>query len=140
MQGPYDRQQCRSSVILGLPVTSLRLPLTDTEPGHIPGSNSMPFSSFLDPSGHLRPTKELAALFRYAGVDLTRPVCASGGSAMTACHVALAAYLCGHQGASVYDGGWSEWYARAPPEYVISEGRGKHIFRGLCGGGLGMTG
>nr|XP_023670197.1 3-mercaptopyruvate sulfurtransferase-like [Paramormyrops kingsleyae] len=115
-------------------------PMDNTEPGHIPGSISMPFSSFLDPSGRLRPTKELTALFRYAGVDLTRPVCASGGSAITACHVALATYLCGHQGASVYDGGWSEWYARAPPEYVISEGRGKHIFRGLRGEGLGMTG
>ncbi|XP_018601559.2 3-mercaptopyruvate sulfurtransferase-like [Scleropages formosus] len=102
-------------------------PRHDTEPGHIPGSINMPFSSFLQPSGlHKRP-KELAVLFQDAGVDLSRPLCVSCDSAVTACHVALAAHLCGHSGTLVYDGGWSEWYARAPPEYVISEGWGKRV-------------
>ncbi|XP_057700459.1 3-mercaptopyruvate sulfurtransferase-like [Corythoichthys intestinalis] len=102
-------------------------PRDNTEPGHIPGSISLPFHSFLSPSGHFLPKEHLWALFSDAGVDLSRPLCASCGSAVTACHVALAAHQCGHPGVSVYDGGWSEWYARAAPQDVISEGRGKHL-------------
>uniref|UniRef100_A0A3Q3WCE2 Sulfurtransferase n=1 Tax=Mola mola TaxID=94237 RepID=A0A3Q3WCE2_MOLML len=102
-------------------------PRDNTEPGHIPGSISMPFHSFLSQSGHFLPQEQLQALFARAGVDLSRPVCVSCGSAVTACHVVLAAHECGHPGVSVYDGGWSEWYTRAVPEHVISEGRGKHL-------------
>ncbi|XP_061626371.1 3-mercaptopyruvate sulfurtransferase-like [Phyllopteryx taeniolatus] len=98
-------------------------PRDNTEPGHIPNSISLPFHSFLSPSGHFLPEERLRALFCDAGVDLGRPVCASCGSAVTACHVALAAHQC----VSVYDGGWSEWYARAAPHDVISEGRGKRL-------------
>ncbi|XP_061882484.1 3-mercaptopyruvate sulfurtransferase-like isoform X2 [Entelurus aequoreus] len=100
-------------------------PRDNTEPGHIPGSISMPFRSFLSPSGHFLPKERLRALFSWAGVDLGRPVCVSCASAVTACHVALAAHRCGHPGVAVYDGGWSEWYARAMPENVVSEGRGE---------------
>ncbi|KAG7460082.1 hypothetical protein MATL_G00217590 [Megalops atlanticus] len=102
-------------------------PRENTEPGHIPGSISMPFYSFLSPSGTELPAEALAEMFREAGVDLTRPLCASCGSGVTACHVVLAAHLCGHPGVAVYDGAWSEWYARAAPEHVVSEGRGKHV-------------
>lgn len=102
-------------------------PRDNTEPGHIPGSISMPFHSFLSPSGHFLSKEQLQALFTRAGVDLARPICVLCGSAVTACHVALAAHECGHPGVSVYDGGWAEWYARAVPENVISEGRGKHL-------------
>ncbi|XP_034388804.1 3-mercaptopyruvate sulfurtransferase-like [Cyclopterus lumpus] len=102
-------------------------PRDNTEPGHIPGSINVPFHHFLSPSGHFLPTEQLQALFARAGVDLGRPVCVSCGSAVTACTVALAAHECGHPGVSVYDGGWSEWYIRAGPEHVISEGRGKHV-------------
>uniref|UniRef100_A0A3B3RZU2 Sulfurtransferase n=1 Tax=Paramormyrops kingsleyae TaxID=1676925 RepID=A0A3B3RZU2_9TELE len=102
-------------------------PRDNTEPGHIPGSINMPFTCFLDASGLERPPEELIEMFRGAGVDLTKPLCVSCGSGVTACHVALAAHLCGHPGVSVYDGAWSEWYTRAAPEHVISEGRGKHV-------------
>ncbi|KAJ8251569.1 hypothetical protein GJAV_G00222750 [Gymnothorax javanicus] len=101
-------------------------PLENVEPGHIPGSINMPFFSFLAPSGEERPIKDLAAMFEEAKVDLKRPVCATCTSGVTACHVVLAAHLCGHQGVSVYDGSWSDWYARAPPELMISEAKGKH--------------
>ncbi|XP_076027865.1 3-mercaptopyruvate sulfurtransferase-like [Genypterus blacodes] len=102
-------------------------PRDNTEPGHIPGSISVPFHSFLSPSGHFLAEDGLRALFTCAGVDLGRPICVLCGSAVTACHVALAAHECGHAGVSVYDGGWSEWYTRAVPENVLSEGRGKHL-------------
>ncbi|KAM9856674.1 3-mercaptopyruvate sulfurtransferase-like [Aulostomus maculatus] len=102
-------------------------PRDNTESGHIPGSISMPFHSFLSQSSHFLPKEQLQALFARAGVDLSRPICVSCGSAVTACHVVLAAHECGHDGVAVYDGGWSEWYTRAVPENVISEGRGKHL-------------
>lgn len=102
-------------------------PRDNTEPGHIPGSLSMPFSSFLSPSGHFLSRDDLRASFSRAGVDLSRPLCATCGSGVTACQVALAAHECGHPGVAVYDGAWSEWYTRAVPEHVISEGRGKHL-------------
>ncbi|XP_076129044.1 3-mercaptopyruvate sulfurtransferase-like [Alosa pseudoharengus] len=101
-------------------------PRDNTEPGHIPGSISMPFTSFLGPSGELLSPDQLKELFRQAGVDLGRPICVTCGSGVTACHVALAAHRCGHPGVAVYDGAWSEWYTRAAPENVISKGRGKH--------------
>ncbi|XP_018598464.2 3-mercaptopyruvate sulfurtransferase [Scleropages formosus] len=102
-------------------------PRDNTEPGHIPNSINMPFPSFLDASGLEKPPEELEKMFRDAGVDLSKSVCASCGSGVTACHVALAAHLCGYPGVSLYDGSWSEWYARAAPEHIISEGRGKHV-------------
>ncbi|XP_029013529.1 3-mercaptopyruvate sulfurtransferase [Betta splendens] len=102
-------------------------PRDNTEPGHIPGSVSIPFHSFLSPSGHFLPREQLQALFERSGVDLGRPLCALCGSGVVACHVALAAHECGNLEVSVYDGGWSEWYTRAVPEDVISEGRGKHL-------------
>ncbi|KAM6939745.1 3-mercaptopyruvate sulfurtransferase-like [Xenentodon cancila] len=102
-------------------------PRDNTEPGHIPGSISIPFHFFLTPSGHFPPKEQLQDIFVRAGVDLSRPICVLCGSAVTACHVALAAHEAGHPGVSVYDGGWSEWYTRAVPEHVISEGRGKHL-------------
>ncbi|XP_030649334.1 3-mercaptopyruvate sulfurtransferase [Chanos chanos] len=100
-------------------------PREGTEPGHIPATVNMPFTSFMDQSGLELPTEELQQLFQRAGVDLQRPLWATCGSGVTACHVALAAHLCGHPGVCVYDGSWSEWYARASPELVISEGKGK---------------
>ncbi|XP_056440861.1 3-mercaptopyruvate sulfurtransferase [Gadus chalcogrammus] len=97
-------------------------PRDDTRPGHFPGAVNMPFTSVLGPSGEVRGPQDLAQLFREAGVDLAAPLWVSCGSGVTACHVALAATLLGHPGACVYDGSWSEWFKRAPPELVLSEG------------------
>ncbi|XP_060760257.1 thiosulfate sulfurtransferase-like [Neoarius graeffei] len=100
-------------------------PREDTEPGHIPGSINMPFPSFMDSSGLQRPVEELMAMFQDAGVDLQKPFWITCSSGVTACHIALAAHLCGHPGVCLYDGSWSEWFARAAPEHIISEGKGK---------------
>ncbi|XP_035024200.1 3-mercaptopyruvate sulfurtransferase isoform X2 [Hippoglossus stenolepis] len=102
-------------------------PRDNTEPGHIPGSICVPFNSFLSTSGHFLPKEQLQTVFGRAGIDLSRPLCILCGSGVTACHVAFAAHECGNLEVSVYDGGWSEWYTRAVPEHVISEGRGKHL-------------
>ncbi|KAL4658104.1 3-mercaptopyruvate sulfurtransferase-like [Arapaima gigas] len=102
-------------------------PRDHIEPGHIPGSLNMPYTSFLDEFGREKTAEQLAGLFRDARVDLSKPFWATCGSGVTACHIVLAAYLCGHSGISVYDGSWAEWYTRATPEHIISEGRGKHV-------------
>ncbi|KAM4530650.1 3-mercaptopyruvate sulfurtransferase-like [Odontesthes bonariensis] len=100
-------------------------PRDDVLPGHFPGAINMPFTSFLDASGKQHGTERLAQLFREAGVDLERPLWASCGSGVTACQVVLAAHRLGRPGVSVYDGSWSEWFKRASPEHIISEGEGK---------------
>lgn len=82
----------------------------------------MPFTTFMDASGKELPTGELSKLFKEAAVDLEKPLWVTCGSGVTACHVVLAAYLLGYPGVSVYDGSWSEWFKRARPEDIISEG------------------
>ncbi|XP_028843160.1 3-mercaptopyruvate sulfurtransferase [Denticeps clupeoides] len=102
-------------------------PRENTEPGHIPGAINMPFPNFMQSSGLEKDPEELHRMFQEAGVDLQRPIWVTCGSGVTACHIALAAHLCGHPGVCVYDGSWSEWFDRAAPEHVISEGKGKQV-------------
>lgn len=79
--------------------------------GHIPGSVNIPFFKLIDQArgGAWRPVGELAEVFAAAGVDLARPSIASCGSGVTACSVAFAAALLGHNTVAVYDGSWAEW-------------------------------
>lgn len=81
--------------------------------GHVPGSFSLPFTDLLDPqSKRVCPPEEIAARFRAAGIDLARPLIASCGSGITACVLALGAYLAGRRDMAVYDGSWTEWAQR----------------------------
>ncbi|MED6278372.1 hypothetical protein CHARACLAT_023188 [Characodon lateralis] len=100
-------------------------PREDVLPGHFPGTINMPFTSFLDSSGKHLGTETLSKLFKEAGVDLEKPLWASCGSGVTACHVILAAYRLGYSGLGLYDGSWGEFFKRAPPEYIIAEEQGK---------------
>nr|XP_029490950.1 3-mercaptopyruvate sulfurtransferase-like [Oncorhynchus nerka] len=103
-------------------------PRDDIEPGHIPGTINMPFTKFMDASGKELELEVLTKMFQESGVDLEKPFWVTCGSGVTACHVVLAAHLLGHSGSvSVYDGSWSEWFKRAAPEHVISEGKGKQV-------------
>ena len=78
--------------------------------GHIPGSLNLPFTRLLNPTNKtLLPTDRLQAEFAAAGVKLDRPVIASCGSGVTACVLAFALNLLGHNQVSVYDGSWAEW-------------------------------
>ncbi|KAL4681289.1 hypothetical protein H8959_006766 [Pygathrix nigripes] len=91
--------------------------------GHIRGSVNMPFMDFLTEDGFEKSPEELRALFQTKKVDLSQPVIATCRKGVTACHVALAAYLCGKPDVAVYDGSWSEWFRRAPPESRVSQGK-----------------
>ena len=84
--------------------------------GHMPGAKNLPFSGLLD-NGFLRSAEELTPLFDEL-VNPEQRLIFSCGSGVTACHLALAAYVCGYPDLSVYDGSWSEWGAR--PELPIT--------------------
>ncbi|XP_015234065.1 PREDICTED: 3-mercaptopyruvate sulfurtransferase-like, partial [Cyprinodon variegatus] len=96
-------------------------------PGHFPGAINIPFTCFLDSSGKYHNTDTLGKLFKEAGVDLKKPLWASCSLGITACHVVLAAQRLGLSDVGLYDGSWTEFFQRAPPEYIISEGGGKKV-------------
>jgi thiosulfate/3-mercaptopyruvate sulfurtransferase len=82
--------------------------------GHIPGSRNLPFTDLIDPQTKtLVPADAISARFAAAGVDLERagdrPWACSCGSGITACALALGAFLVGRTDAAVYDGSWAEW-------------------------------
>lgn len=99
---------------------------TENEPrpgmvgGHIPGAKSVPFKCLMteDKTGYqtLRPTNELEEIFKDKGIDLSKPLTASCGSGITACCIALAAFMCGKEDTCIYDGSWVEYYYRSKPE------------------------
>lgn len=89
--------------------------------GHIPGSLNLPFLDLMDPRElTMKPPADLRAAFDAAGLDLSRPITASCGSGVTACVIALAAFLIGKTDVAVYDGSWAEWAER--PELPIETG------------------
>ncbi|XP_043956658.1 3-mercaptopyruvate sulfurtransferase-like [Gambusia affinis] len=100
-------------------------PREDVLPGHFPETINIPFTSFLDSSGKHHSPENLTKLFQDSGVDLEKPLWASCGSGVTACHVILAAHRLGYSGVGLYDGSWGEFFKRAPPEFIVSEGEGK---------------
>ncbi len=77
--------------------------------GHIPGSKNIPSQGLLMPDGTFKSAEDLAALFKAANIDVTRPVVATCGSGVTASMLALALAVLGQTNAAVYDGSWAEW-------------------------------
>lgn len=79
--------------------------------GHIPGSACLPFAELI--TGHkLNEETELRSLLTHMLPDTAQEYLFSCGSGVTACIVLLAAYVCGYQNLSVYDGSWTEWGQR----------------------------
>ena len=87
--------------------------------GHMPGARNLPFNQLID-KGRLKDAPALEAEFHAAGIDPTRRVIASCGSGISASILSLALAASGHGAATVYDGSWSEWGARADLP-VVSE-------------------
>ncbi len=86
--------------------------------GHIPNSLSLPYVEFLEGGNFdYRSADTIANSIAKAGVDMNRPIVATCGSGVTACVLALGAYLLGKEDVAVYDGSWSEWGMR--PETPI---------------------
>lgn len=96
------------------------------DPGHIRGSVNMPFMDFLTEDGFEKSPEELRAMFKAKKVNLAEPLIATCRKGVTACHIALAAYLCGKPDVAIYDGSWFEWFHRAPPETRVSQWKGRN--------------
>ena len=84
--------------------------------GHIPGSLNLPYDELHAPDGTLRSAAVLREAFIEAGIDLAQPVVTTCGSGITASVLALALHRVGRTDVAVYDGSWTEWGARVPPE------------------------
>ncbi len=77
--------------------------------GHMPGAKNVHYASLLMPDGTLKSAAEIEAVFRAAGVDLTKPVITSCGSGITAAILSLGLTLTGTRDHALYDGSWTEW-------------------------------
>jgi thiosulfate/3-mercaptopyruvate sulfurtransferase len=86
-------------------------PRPGVRPGHIPGSLSVPSSTFIE-NGRLLPPDKIKAALEEGGVDLDKPVISSCGSGVAAAALWLALDAIGKPPQSLYDGSWSEWGAR----------------------------
>jgi thiosulfate/3-mercaptopyruvate sulfurtransferase len=86
-------------------------PRPGVRPGHIPGSLSVPSSTFIE-NGRLLPPDKIKAALEAGGVDLDKPVISSCGSGVAAAALWLALDAIGKPPLSLYDGSWSEWGTR----------------------------
>ncbi len=78
--------------------------------GHIPGSLNLPFNLLTNPeTGKLKQVVEIEALFREAGLDMSKPTIASCGSGVTASALVFGMHLAGKDDVAVYGGSWAEW-------------------------------
>ncbi|KAL8569525.1 hypothetical protein ACOMHN_002072 [Nucella lapillus] len=94
-------------------------PRPEIKPGCIPGSLNLPFMDVMDVEKQaFRSREELMKMFEELSVDLNTPIATTCGSGISACMVALAAYMCGKEDVAVYDGSWTEWYQRAQPSQM----------------------
>lgn len=75
--------------------------------GHMPGARNLPFAAVLDDI-HMKPVSALREIFQVTNPQSDRLILTCG-SGLTACILALAAWLAGNDQLSVYDGSWAEW-------------------------------
>ena len=87
-------------------------PRPGVRPGHIPGAKNLHYAKLINPDGTLRKADAIAAAFRDAGVDVTKPITASCGSGVTAAILLLALKTIGAPDGALYDGSWAEWGSR----------------------------
>lgn len=76
--------------------------------GHIPHSQSLPYTQLLS-NGMLKNKSDLQAIFDAFNNDQKCQWIVTCGSGITACILALAATIIGHDNICVYDGSWSDW-------------------------------
>jgi thiosulfate/3-mercaptopyruvate sulfurtransferase len=84
-------------------------PRKEVRSGHIPGARNVHYATLLKADGTLKPKEEIAALFKRAGVDVTKPVITSCGSGVTAAILTFGLTLIGARDHALYDGSWTEW-------------------------------
>lgn len=75
--------------------------------GHIPNAKSFPYAEILS-SGYLKSEEELYNMYTTMNPDSSEMIF-SCGTGITACVLALGAYVSGYSDVAVYDGSWTEW-------------------------------
>jgi thiosulfate/3-mercaptopyruvate sulfurtransferase len=86
--------------------------------GHKPGARNVHYASLLNADGTLKPPAEIEAVFKAAGVDVTKPIITSCGSGVTAAILTLGLTLIGARNHALYDGSWTEWGSNPASEVV----------------------
>jgi thiosulfate/3-mercaptopyruvate sulfurtransferase len=82
----------------------------DPVAGHVPGALNLPCAANLNGEGTWKEAAELRELWKQLlRSRFQSPVSVMCGSGVTACHLALSAYLAGLGEPRVYVGSWSEW-------------------------------
>ncbi len=92
----------------------------DPKAGHIPSAVNAPAKVALGPDGRFLAPDQLAERLRSVAPS-DRPVVASCGSGVTACHTALALRVAGLPDALLYPGSFSDWSRSDLPVAVGSE-------------------
>ncbi|MGE3476983.1 MAG: sulfurtransferase [Rhodospirillaceae bacterium] len=78
--------------------------------GHIPGSRNLPFAYLIDADTKVWKNPDfIRERFTAAGIDLGAPLTTTCGSGVSACALALGAYLVGKDDVAIYDGSWLDW-------------------------------
>lgn len=95
--------------------------------GHIPSSLSLPFTKVLTENGNFKPKEEIIDLFKQEfDIDLTKALpdnkkfivmCGTGVTAVIL-RLAIESVAESKTPIRVYDGSWTEWAQRAPPELI----------------------
>ena len=100
-------------------------PRPELRKGHVPESANVPFLTLYDTeSMTLKDADGIMKAFHAGGVDFSKPLISSCGSGVTACVLALGAYLVGKPMIPIYDGSWTEWGGSR--ETPIETGPSKH--------------
>lgn len=83
--------------------------------GHIPGSQSLPYTALLTTDNQFKSNEFLLAEIAHLNIDLSKSIITSCGSGVTAAVLAFALHRLGAQDVSLYDGSWTEWGASDAP-------------------------